>query len=251
MNVLDYDSIPMGYDPFDLFYWEYRMGIWHSLILLESDPAFETFILFNNRYFLKQILSYPDYCRKNNQFFLRLCADNWPILNYWFINDETTLPDIADQEIYVSKDSFELDKATLESGSEKGSRKPDFHSVLKKHSAMFHLTDSGPRKGDYVSLSFTVISQRLKNRKYIVLNVRTPLGNASYPGRLAAKVLVNGAVHHSADIAEWNESQQIVLSLVDKSRDIEIQVLIVSLKDCEPWSWGKAGTVIIERISFI
>lgn len=48
------------YDFFDIFYWEYRCGMWHGgSVLLESDLAFETYCLFNYRKFLQDMLSVP------------------------------------------------------------------------------------------------------------------------------------------------------------------------------------------------
>ena len=39
----------IGVDPLDLLYWEHRMSCWHSNVLLESDFAFDTHVLFNSR----------------------------------------------------------------------------------------------------------------------------------------------------------------------------------------------------------
>jgi hypothetical protein len=46
-------------DPLDAFYWEHRMPCWHSLLLLESDLAFDTHILFNARTVLTEFLRVP------------------------------------------------------------------------------------------------------------------------------------------------------------------------------------------------
>lgn len=57
------------YDPLDLFYWEHRMGVWHSQVVVESDSAFETLILCNSRKILKIFLSFSLEDRKNGRFF--------------------------------------------------------------------------------------------------------------------------------------------------------------------------------------
>lgn len=46
-----------NYDTYDMLYWEHRMGVWVSLVLLESDIAFDTHILFNARCILKLLMS--------------------------------------------------------------------------------------------------------------------------------------------------------------------------------------------------
>ncbi|UTT43641.1 hypothetical protein [Exiguobacterium aurantiacum] len=48
-----------NYDPYDLYYWEHRMGTWHASLLLESDLAHDSFILINARHILKQLLHVP------------------------------------------------------------------------------------------------------------------------------------------------------------------------------------------------
>lgn len=57
-EATDFGSI-YDYDPYDMFYWEHRMGTWHSLIVIESDPAFDTHIVFNVRRILQTMLSLP------------------------------------------------------------------------------------------------------------------------------------------------------------------------------------------------
>ena len=44
-------------DPLDLLYWEHRMSCWHSNVVLESDFAFDTHVLFNSRWILERMLS--------------------------------------------------------------------------------------------------------------------------------------------------------------------------------------------------
>lgn len=48
-----------GYDPFDFFYWEHRMGVWRSHVALESDPAFDAVSLFACRKLLELGLALP------------------------------------------------------------------------------------------------------------------------------------------------------------------------------------------------
>ena len=48
-----------NYDGYDLFYWEHRMGGWLSQVIIESDLAFDTHILFNARRILQAMLAVP------------------------------------------------------------------------------------------------------------------------------------------------------------------------------------------------
>jgi hypothetical protein len=88
----EYDKL-FNYDPYDIFYWEYRMGTWHSRILLESDMAHDTFIVYNTRNVLKKLLSLSPQERADGTIFYELINMNWPILNYWDINSTNTMLD--------------------------------------------------------------------------------------------------------------------------------------------------------------
>lgn len=52
-----FDSIPAGYDAYDLYYWEIRMGSWMQAVLLESDIAHDTYTLVNSRRILDLFLA--------------------------------------------------------------------------------------------------------------------------------------------------------------------------------------------------
>jgi hypothetical protein len=75
-----------GLDPYDLFYWEHRMGTWHAGVVLESDVAFDTFILFNSRRVLEVLLSVPLSDRLSGAVVKEAITRAWPTLDYWPIN---------------------------------------------------------------------------------------------------------------------------------------------------------------------
>ncbi|UNM97468.1 hypothetical protein MMG00_06400 [Ignatzschineria rhizosphaerae] len=75
-----------NYDVFDMFYWEHRMGIWMSQVLIEGDPAFETINLYNCRDILKKMLSVPLKDRFNNLVFLKIINERLPELEDLAIN---------------------------------------------------------------------------------------------------------------------------------------------------------------------
>ena len=73
-------------DPLDLFYWEHRMSCWHSNVVLESDFAFDTHVLFNSRWILERMLSVPAAERARGSLFRHLIAELWPDLAAWPID---------------------------------------------------------------------------------------------------------------------------------------------------------------------
>ena len=70
-------------DPLDLFYWEHRMSCWHSNVVLESDFAFDTHVLFNARSILALMLSAPIDDRADGTLFQELVRYLWPELLHW------------------------------------------------------------------------------------------------------------------------------------------------------------------------
>lgn len=78
IKVCDFTPSRMyNYDPYDMFYWEHRMGCWLSLFLLELGVALDEFILYNNRELLKLMLSVDRSYRKSDTLFNNLIEELW------------------------------------------------------------------------------------------------------------------------------------------------------------------------------
>ena len=69
-----------------LFYWEFRMASWHSQVVIESDPAFDSVSLFNCRSLLETMLSVPRRRRARGELQKRLIRANNPALAAYPIN---------------------------------------------------------------------------------------------------------------------------------------------------------------------
>lgn len=69
-----------NYDPYDMFYWEQRMGCWHSQVVLESDLVCDTHVLFNSRRILNAMLSVPLQERMRASLFHELISRELPEL---------------------------------------------------------------------------------------------------------------------------------------------------------------------------
>jgi hypothetical protein len=77
-----------GLDPLDVLYWEHRMSCWHASVVLESDFAFETHVLFNSRWILERMLAVPVRDRLRDVLFERLVSTMWPELRRWPMHHE-------------------------------------------------------------------------------------------------------------------------------------------------------------------
>lgn len=74
------EKVNLGYDLYDLFYWEHRMGSWQAQSQLEWDIVQDAFTPFNNRELLDILLSVdPIYrCKPKYVFFEKVMENLWP-----------------------------------------------------------------------------------------------------------------------------------------------------------------------------
>lgn len=75
--------------PYTLFYWEHRMGGWHSQVVAESDPAFDCVSIFNSRAILSSFLAVSDAEQESGELFRRLIERLWPELAEFPVNGKS------------------------------------------------------------------------------------------------------------------------------------------------------------------
>lgn len=71
-----------------LFYWEHRMGAWHSQVALESDIACETLSLYNCRFLLQTMLGVSRKAQENSWLMKLLVKKRWPELTKYPVNNK-------------------------------------------------------------------------------------------------------------------------------------------------------------------
>ncbi|WP_432790797.1 hypothetical protein QYM46_02975 [Brevibacterium sp. K11IcPPYGO002] len=72
MDETDFVSASRKIDPYDLFYWEHRMGAWHGAAMNERDFYAEAFIPLNVRNIFDSMLGISDEGRENGSVFYRM-----------------------------------------------------------------------------------------------------------------------------------------------------------------------------------
>lgn len=87
INVTGFDEVD-GYDPYDLYYWELRMGRWLPAHLTESDIAHDTYTVVNSRRILELLLSVSLEDRMAATVFDMLIGMTWPSLFKYPVNGE-------------------------------------------------------------------------------------------------------------------------------------------------------------------
>lgn len=251
LNLAKYDLVE-GYDCYDLFYWEYRMGVWHSLVTLESDLAFDTYIPFNNRIFLTKLLSIPQSLRIEDDVFLRICEENWPAVTFFGVNKKTNLLKINNINARHEKNAVNVSLSEFSSGSfSDPHRKPPFTFDRTDCKISFSFLESAPKKDDFVQFELKLDNSRKYNNIFIYL--RTPHANQNLKGRVFYAISLNNIEILKSDISSWPENNQLIINLNHNNMEIGSEILlgikIFAKRDCEPWNWGRASNILIDRIS--
>jgi hypothetical protein len=235
-----------NYDPYDIYYWEYRMGTWHSLVLLESDIAHDTYIFFNSRKILNLLLSVAKFERSEGAIFQQIIKDNWPVLNFWKINSLETLSDYYDKQI--DEYGLILNNITFSGGSiVHDGRNVPVQSLTQSRSAKFFIETSNPKRGDYALAKIPLVTE-VDQGYYGILEIRSPYEMRNLRGRLKYQIIMNNKILLEEDICDWKETSQIHLKWRSKLKRNDLVIRVLAIRDCEDWSWGKAGTILIERI---
>ena len=65
------------------------MACWHSSVVLESDFAFDTHVLFNSRSILQLMLSAPVKDRRDGALFRKIVSILWPELRRWPLGERS------------------------------------------------------------------------------------------------------------------------------------------------------------------
>lgn len=82
-----YDNNTYDYHLLDLMYWEIHMGRWHAEIINTHDFIIETVSPFNHRALIDITLSFDYEKRKNRYFQYELINRNYPVLNFFGLNE--------------------------------------------------------------------------------------------------------------------------------------------------------------------
>lgn len=84
-----------------MLYLESKLSNWHSCITQETDAVQETFILFNSKYLLRNLLSLKMNDRVNATLLHMYIKEFWPFLNYQVANSYDTLEVYKDNYVDV------------------------------------------------------------------------------------------------------------------------------------------------------
>jgi hypothetical protein len=235
-------------DPYDLFYWEHLMGTWHASLLLETDVAHDTFTLFNNRRILQALLSVRLSDRIRGSAYRALIRRSWPVLEFWPFNA------LRSRSSHQRRSDFDelgehLDEAVITGSSlESSAREVPIAVEWRGLQVRFWMTSSNPQPGDCAT--FTYIMPTTPGRGHTVsIDLRSPYENPKLAGRVLYQILLDRVPVLEEDVSASNETNHVRLTWFAEKVDAVLEVRVYARRQCEPWSWGHAGRIIIERIT--
>lgn len=248
-------NIGMNYDPFDLLYWESRMGTWHSQLLIQSDPAFNTHILINSQYLLRKLLSIPNDKRQNDFHLEQIVNSEWPVLSYWKVNENKTL---REENAELKKNISQINsgikdfRINYSAGNLSNNEKVPYKMLIDRDREIFYINKSAPNKNDFAKADIAIIKEDPTKDYFVCLEIRSPYQRRKNIGRLKYQIYLNDELLLEEDVAKWDQTNQIYIpinrTMPERSR---LTIQITSIKDCESWNWGKAGRIYIENIEVV
>src|SRR5699024_7182238 len=133
-----YEGVTKGRHYFDIFHLESRMGNWHSMLTLETDPETEEFIFTNCRKIIDFIQTPPTKEKREFRLYKEIIQNYWPVLMRFGINylnskkennqvivDEDEKKNLIDKKVVVK----DINKIDLKQSESSLIAKPDVNLV--------------------------------------------------------------------------------------------------------------------------
>ena len=224
-NEQEYNNPDLGYDFSDIFFMEYRMGVWHSGgILLNTDIAFDTYCLFNQKKLLEIGLSMPKLYIQNNYLVYETIKHLWPEILFYLPNSKENL--LQKHSIFDAVEMYPFVKDFEFSGNSE-----NFYSV--KGSDFFEFGFIGEKDEKIVQSQLKVTKTKYRKLNFVINGISDDITSA-----YKYSVLVNGTEIASGHITKESELQkytsdcdiQEVVIKLEKQKDIagEVQILRIT-----------------------
>lgn len=150
----EYDKL-YNYLSADIFYWEYRMGLWMgAAVLVKDDINFDTWVPFNCRKILEYGLSVPRYYKKSDTIIYEVIRRLWPELWFDIPNTDYTLNDYYLPNL---PGQIELKGCTIETGNKLlKEHKVIPYTRIGRYNADVGFSENTVFKGDFIALNLEI-----------------------------------------------------------------------------------------------
>lgn len=235
----------------DLYYWEYRLGVWQAGgILLESDMAFDTYNLFNCRKTLEIGLSIPGYYTNKNIVVYEGVNILWPELLFNLPNSDSTLYDYYDIE-QLGQVNFTESK--ISSGNILSQdRKVSAFTKIGVLSCALGFSKPSVIKGDYIELELT---RKFEDGKSYAMqfNILTPYQSFIKSGICKYSIIFKGKKIYETDCSSFitatNQINILYKHISKNKENHEVLKIIIRLEVFKDYttSTGNCGFIDIKH----
>ena len=188
-----------NYELLHMFYWEHRMAAWvNASVIVESDVAFDTYMLFNCRKLLEYGFCLPKFYRDLDYIPKLVIRKLWPELLFTLKNCDDTLLDyyeIEDEGYYRVKDNL-----FVQSGNSTELVQPKVVFIPRVYGALFGFAECENRKGDWCEASLR-IHTKVNSCYHMQLHVLPPRANKLPSGKVDFLIIFNGNIISRIDLS--------------------------------------------------
>ena len=202
----EYQSLH-GFDFSDIFYDEYRMGVWHSgAILLSTDATFDTCCLFNQRKLIRLGLSVPAFYKRTNFLIERVCELLWPEILFTLPHSDRNL--LQDRSLANRFFTMGWEGPVFDSNCE------DYYHRSGQCFAEFGFTASAIQPNSQISVQWDVGFVNVQSCISFVLTARSVWHNTY--SSLDYEILCDDSVVERGKVMEILQGQRLVKFSVDR-----------------------------------
>ena len=229
VEVFNYNDDLYNYHKLDLYYWENRMGRWHSEILNENDICFETIMPFNMRAMIDVSLAYNRVQRREGYVFNELINKHYPVLNFYGKNTKLNLYEQNKIDNDDDKNIFNSFDVCNENGI---IRTENTNNII-------YIPFRDLSRDTYSTLSYKF----KKTTGILEINLLSKYYNKKALGYLKYQILKNNKILLEEDISKWNLKTKI--TIFNLNFDDLITIRVLSLKNIVGESWEDASRLEI------
>lgn len=219
-----------------LFFWEYRLGVWCSgAVLPETDLVVDTFQLFNCRKILDIGLRMPAYYRNRSILYDKVVDILWPdLLDYGLPNESEKIFNLINKtDIKNGQIAFNNRTKTVCGNlvNDKGGDIPFLYEPYR-YGASIGFSGNKIRKGDFCGL---IIDHKVeKNKNYFYqIQIKTSWVQGASSG-ISYELLINDKILYSLPINACYYINQIRCSFkAEKDKLNRIVIRVVAKKDID------------------
>lgn len=235
VKEINFGSNLFDYHILDIHYWEIYIGRWYGEVLNSQDSIYNTLSPFNHRAIIDIALSFSYKQRVDNLISRELINRNFPVLNFYGINELENLYEKS--RINIFSNDLEFDEFTVaNTANNEIYNKKCINNIL-------YLEEGELTKGSkaYVNIVF---DKKYGNLEFDLLNTYQ---SEKHKGYMKYVVYCNNKKILSEDISKWSSTNKIVIT--NLTLDDIITIKVIALRNINTKAWARASKIKIEKIN--